>query len=161
MNRQQPVIVLEFWNPCESLPKKLLRFFWQMLPSNTNSVYIVSLFIRYSLVWFGSLCHQSTLITSSQHRTCWIITLQCTSTGTYQIYIFLLNTHCYRNPPYGLWAGSGISFFRSPVLRVPYTKLIGTFNFLTKVTLLICEISKLSLLHDYNGTWQHFKSHLI
>ncbi len=33
----------------------------------------------------------------------------------------ILNTHCYRNPPHDLWARSGISFFRSPVLRVPYT----------------------------------------
>ncbi len=50
---------------------------------------------------------------------------------------FMFNTHCYRNPPHDLhvWARSGISFFRSPVLRVPYTKFIGTFNFLTKVTL--------------------------
>ncbi len=31
-----------------------------------------------------------------------------------------LNTHCYRNSPHDLLARSGISFFRSPVLRVPY-----------------------------------------
>ena len=39
-----------------------------------------------------------------------------------------VNTHCYTNPPHDLWAGSGISFFRSPVLRDTYTKFIGTFK---------------------------------
>ncbi len=39
------------------------------------------------------------------------------------LHVITINTHCYRNPPHDLWARSGISFFRSPVLRVPYTEI--------------------------------------
>ncbi len=45
------------------------------------------------------------------HDTSWYIVI-CTNTFERG------NTHCYRNPPHDLWAGSGILFFRSPVLRV-------------------------------------------
>ncbi len=48
----------------------------------------------------------------------------------------LLNTHCYRNSPLDLWAGSGIWFFRSPVLRVPYTKAQTSHSEISQVTTL-------------------------